>query len=285
MSVQFASIGVTAAVAGSGLLHAGWNAAAHRISDRAAGQVLIGLAAAVVSAVALPFVAAPAAAAWPYLLASAVTHVVYMVLLLRSYELGDFSQTYPLARGISPLVVGLITVTVVGQPLPPLHALGLGAVTAGLALVTFAGGKLSGSTRPALVAAGLTGLTIPTYTVLDGLGVRASGSTGGYIAWLFLLEGIAGALLIGVWRGVRRTAVACRDVWALGLTSGVVSLAAYGIVIWAQTQSSLVAVAATRELSILFGALIGHFAFRESFGGRRIAGAALTVAGIVALAL
>jgi drug/metabolite transporter (DMT)-like permease len=72
-------------------------------------------------------------------------------------------------------------------------------------------------------------------------------------------------------------------VWHLGLTSGIVSLAAYGIVLWAQTRTTLATVAALREISILFGAVIGLIFFHERFGAWRIVGAAVAVAGIVLL--
>lgn len=83
---------VTAAVLLAAVTHASWNAIAHRITDKlveftliAGGGVLIGLA-------LMPFVAASAAGAWPYLLVSAAIHVLYDVLLMRSFRLGDFGQ-------------------------------------------------------------------------------------------------------------------------------------------------------------------------------------------------
>jgi drug/metabolite transporter (DMT)-like permease len=277
------SIGVTLAVVAAGLLHALWNAAAHGGADRAIGFVLIGATSTVLGLALVPWSALPAGGAWPYLGCSAAVHATYNVLLLRSYQLGDFGQTYPLARGISPLVVGVIAVTIVGQPLPPWHAVGLFSVCAGLGLVAFGGGGLRGAHTPALVAAGLTGLAIATYTVLDGVGVRHAHSTLGYVAWLFVLQSPLLPIGVAVRRGVLATLRACRPQLTIGVGSGVVSVLAYGIVIWAQTRATLASVAATREVSILFGAIIGHFAFREPFGRWRVAGAVLTVAGIVAL--
>ena len=280
-----ASVGVGSAVAGAGLLHAGWNAAAHRIADRALGFVLIGVAYTVVSGLIVPWFALPrSGTAWACLLASVAVHIGYQLLLMRSYALGDFAQMYPLARGTSPLVVGILAVTVVGQPLTGLDAIGLLGVCAGLGLIAFGGGRITAARRPAIVAAGLTGLTIATYTVLDGVGVRHSQSTGGYIVWLFLLQGPALPIIVALRRGgLRRVFSETRGMRGVGLTSGAVSLLAYGIVIWAQTHANLASVAATRELSILFGAVIGRFAFHERFGAWRIAGSVVTVAGIVVI--
>ncbi len=273
--------GVTSAVILAALLHASWNAAAHRIDDRLVGFALMGAAVALLPLAVLPFVATPAAGAWPYLLASATTHVVYMTLLLTSYRLGDFSQTYPLARGTSPLVVAIIAVTIVHQHLPPAHALGVVVVSIGLGVLVFSGG-LAQTSRGAVVAAIATGLSIATYTVLDGVGVRAAHSTLGYICWLFILQGPVFPIVLVARRG-RRTVADSRPVLAIGLLSGFVSIVAYGIVIWAQTRSNLASVSALRETSILFGALIGLVVFKERFGRQRIVGAALTVIGIVLL--
>ena len=129
----------------------------------------------------------------------------------------------------------------------------------------------------------LTGLAIAGYTVLDGVGVRHADSTLGYVAWLFLLQSPVLPAVVFAQRGVRTTLRQCRPSWPAGVGGGVIGVTAYGIVIWAQTQSGLASVAAIREVSILFGAIIGRVAFREPFGRWRMLGAALTVGGIVAL--
>lgn len=280
-----ATAAVTAAVLFAALLHAGWNATAHRIIDRAMGFALMGIAYTVIAGALIPWTAIPEARAWSFLLASAMMHTLYNLLLMRSYQLGDFSQMYPLARGTSPLVVAVISVAVIGQPLRVSAAIGVVAMSIGLAVLAFgtAGIHLHAQ-RPAITAAVLTGLAIATYTVLDGVGVRHAGSTGGYVAWLFLLQGPATVLVIGLRRSgsILRTS---RPFWLPGLLSGAVSLAAYAIVIWAQTRGNLATIAALRESSILFGALIGLAVFHEPFGRRRMVGAVCVVAGVALLVL
>jgi drug/metabolite transporter (DMT)-like permease len=271
---------VTAAVLGSAVLHASWNAVAHRTPDRAGGFVLMSAAYAVVTVAIVPFVTAPAAAAWPYLVGAALVQTLYNLFLLHSYEIGDFSQTYPLARGTSPLVVAIIAVTIVGQPLHLNQGVGVLIITAGLACLVFGGGRLTHAASPAVRAAILTGLTIATYTVLDGVGVRHAHATVGYIAWLFLLQGPLTILALFALRG-RPVIPTNRGQLLPGLSSGAVSLTAYGIVIWAQTRGSLATVSALREISILFGAIIGLLFFHENFGRWRLIGAALTVVGVV----
>ncbi len=96
---------VTAAVLLAAVTHASWNAIAHRITDKLVGFTLIsggGLLIGLALAVFAPFPAGPAR---PYLLCSAAVHIVYYALLMTSFRLGDFGQTYPNARGTAPLVV------------------------------------------------------------------------------------------------------------------------------------------------------------------------------------
>ena len=155
-------------------------------------------------------------------------------------------------------------------------------ISAGLAVLAFAGGLLHKVDRAAVAAAALTGLAIATYTVLDGVGVRRSGTTIGYIGWLFLLQGPLVPLFVLARRG-RRLGRDVRPYLVVGLSSGVISVVAYGIVVWAQTRSSLASVAALRETSIIFAALIGMVLFHERFGIVRTVGASLAVVGILLL--
>jgi drug/metabolite transporter (DMT)-like permease len=263
------------------LLHAGWNAVAHAVSDRQVGFFLLNVAVAAVAIPFLPFVGLPAAAAWPFLVGSVVLHAAYNLLLLRSYQLGDFGQTYPLARGTAPLVVAVVGVTLVGQPLGVREAFGVLTVSAGLLVLVLGRGQLRAA-RPAVAAALLTGLTIASYTVLDGVGVRRADTTAGYIAWLFALQGpLIAVLVAGRRRGIVR---ASRPLLLPGLASGLVSLVAYGLVIWAQSQGTLATVASLREVSIVFGALIGATFFHERLGPVRVLGAAIVLTGVVLLA-
>jgi drug/metabolite transporter (DMT)-like permease len=277
-------VGVTLAVLGAATLHAGWNAAAHKVTDRLVGFVLIGASCSLAAAVLLPFVAAPSSAAWPFIAGSVATHVVYNLMLMRSYRMGDFNQMYPLARGTSPWVVAIAAAVFVGERLSTVRLLGVVVISVGLITLVGAGGRPGRRELPALSAAVLTGLAIATYTVLDGIGVRRSGSTGGYVAWLFLLQGLP--LPIGALAVVGKPLIArCRSLLGIGVLSGLASFAAYAIVIWAQTRAPLATVAALREVSIVVGAILGAVLFHERFGRWRVVGSALAVTGIVLLQL
>ena len=277
-------LAVTGVVLLAAVLHASWNALAHAIKDQLVGFVLMGVALTVCALAMLPFVASPDPSSWPFLVASAFVHVAYNLLLWQSYRVGEFNQVYPLARGMSPLVVALVAVTLVGERLSAAQFAGVFVVSAGLAGLVLVGGLPKRDQRAALIAAAATGLAIAAYTVIDGVGVRRSDSVLGYTAWLFLLQGPGIPLIALALRGRGLGRQLRPHVWA-GLGAGVLSMAAYGLVLWAQTRGALAAVAALRETSVIVGAAIGAVFFHERFGRPRLIATVAVATGIVLLNL
>jgi drug/metabolite transporter (DMT)-like permease len=279
------TVGTIGVVLVAAFLHAAWNSLLHGRTDRLATLALLGVGAAAGSGVLLLFVRMPAGPSWPFLAASICVHLGYQVFLIEAYQIGDFSQMYPLARGTSPWLVAVVAAVVVGDSLAPVQVAGVLVVSAGLLGLVFAGGKPSRAQLPALGVALATGVTIAAYTVLDGVGVRRSGSPFGYTGWLILIQSIPFPCIYLALRrgpGVRELMkrASLRPVWA-----GLISLAAYGLILWAQTRAPLAAVAALREVSVVFGALIGAVLFKESFGRWRMAASVFVVAGVVLISL
>ncbi|MFF5479164.1 EamA family transporter [Streptomyces sp. NPDC012935] len=270
---------VTAAVLLAAVTHAGWNAIAHKITDKLVGFTLIAGGGVVIGLALMPFGAFPAAEAWPYLLASALVHIVYFALLMKSFQLGDFGQAYPLARGTAPLVVAVLAAVFAHEVPNGWGAAGIALSCAGLTGVALWGLRGRRPNWAAIGAALATGLSIAAYTVIDGLGVRASGSSLGYIAWLMVVEGLV-IPAYAVWRWRGQTVAVLRPFAALGLLGAALSVTAYALVLWAQTKAELAPIAALRESSIIVGAAIGAVFFKERFGAPRIAAAALLVVGI-----
>ena len=268
-------------VLGAAVLHATWNAMAHGAPDRVAGLALFELAAGVIGLVAVLVMGLPPADTWGYIIASAVLHLVYLGGLLASYQLGQFSQMYPLARGTSPWVVAVVSIVVLHQQLALVELVGVLLISAGLIALVFIGRPGRGQ-APALLAAIGTGLMIAAYTVVDGLAVHKM-PVATYMGWVFMIQGFAVPLAVLWWRGSRAFALPRKAVLS-GLAGGVVSMAAYGLVLWAQTRGALAAIAALRETSIIFGAIIGTLFFGERFGPRRALAAAVVVTGIILIA-
>jgi len=273
------SLTVTLAVIAAAVTHATWNAIAHGIKDQTLAFALIGVGGIAVGIPLVIVTAMPRADCWPYLLGSVAIHVFYNLLLMQCYRLGEFSQVYPLARGTSPLVVTILAAIFIHEHLALPQIAGVLVVSAGLATLVLAGRRPG---RAAFLAAVGTGLTIAAYTTVDGVGVRLSGSPVGYIGWLMVLE----SLCVPLFALVRRREVLLKQpprILLSGLAAGALSVLAYGLVLWAQTRGALAPIAALRETSVIFGAIIGTVIFHEPFGRNRIAATVLVVAGIVLL--
>lgn len=278
---------VVAAVLLAAITHASWNALAHHIKDQLLAFTLVGSGGALCGLLLACFVPAPAAGAWLPLLVSSVLHVVYQLLLMRSFGLGDFGQMYPIARGTAPLVVTVLAAVFLHEWPGAWQLTGVAVASAGLVGVALWGIRRKGaqaaagghSQVPALIAAVATGLAIASYTVVDGVGVRASGSAAGYLSWLMVLEGfVIPAYAFATRRGALPAQL--RPHAVRGLLGGALSVLAYGLVLWAQTRAPLAPVAALRESSIIAGAAIGALFFRERFGAPRVAASVLMVGGI-----
>ena len=262
------------------LLHATWNAMAHAVPDRLIAFALIGTAYLIAGGAMAAATPLPAAGSWVYLIASVLLHVLYNLLLMRSFMLGDFGQVYPLARGTAVAVVAVLATVAVGEAMPPARLVGVILLCVGLAALVAPLGRTAHAELPAVVAALGTGVMIAGYTTVDGVGVRGSGSVLGYTGWLFLLQGAALPILAYARRG-RGLARQARPYLLAGLAGGVLSLTAYGLVLWAQTRAPLAPVAALRETSSLMGAIIAAVVFKESFGRRRILAAVVVTVGVV----
>jgi drug/metabolite transporter (DMT)-like permease len=277
------SLGVTLAVLGAALLHATWNAMVKSSPDVLLDTALVTLGGA---AVVLPllFVAAPPApASWPYLAASVAIHIGYYIALVGAYRAGDLSHGYPIMRGLAPLIVALCALAWLGEAPKPAIWAGVLLICGGvlsLGLAGFHWRESRVSTQWALLNAAI----IAGYTLVDAAGVRLSGSAAGYVLWIFLLNGAPFALLVLARRG-RQLVQYGRRHWGRGLTGGALSAAAYGIALWAMTQAPVAAVAALRETSVIFAALIGAYLLKEEHSRRRLGGAVAVLAGVIVLKL
>jgi drug/metabolite transporter (DMT)-like permease len=277
------TFGVTLAVLGAGFLHALWNA----LLKSAAGDAMLDTAlivagSSVVALPLLPFVGAPGPAAWKFMALSATIHFGYYITLAGAYRHGDLSFAYPLMRGVAPLIVTILGFLFLHEHPTAQMLTGIALISLGIIVIAwFAGGRH----RPVAASWALANAAIiASYTLVDGAGVRASGNAPGYVCWLIFLEGLPYL----AWLYARRGPPAAQYVlmrWRRGIAGGAASLAAYGIVLWAMTRAPIAVVAALREVSVLFAALMGSLVLREGFGWRRMAGAATVVAGVAALKL
>ncbi|MBE1281988.1 MAG: EamA family transporter [Rhodobacteraceae bacterium] len=273
------SIFVILVILSAALLHAIWNAIVKTATDRTTTLGLVALGHVIPAGVMVMLLPLPNAESFPYIVGSTVVHFGYYYMLNRAYQHGDLSVVYPIARGIVPALVSLWAMILIGEVLPLQAWGGIALIALGIQLSSWKALR-SGVGRAALFFAGGTGVCISIYSVVDGIGVRLSGNTLSYWAWgAFLHLFIAG--FIGMRRRKTLSSLPLR-VWALGLAGGLVSMAAYGLVLYAKNFAPLGAVSALRETSVVFAALIGFVFLKEGYWMRRL-GAAVLMAGGVAL--
>jgi drug/metabolite transporter (DMT)-like permease len=278
------TLGVTLAVLAAALLHAGWNAL---LKSAPGGDALLDMATVVAGSslcgvAVAPFVGVPDPSAWKFAALSTALHFGYYVALAQAYRAGDLSFAYPLMRGMAPLLVTVLGVAFLGER-PSLQGV-VGIVLISVGILSIALLRRGRHPRAATAWALGNAVIIALYTLTDGAGARASGNAASYVVWLTIFEGIPYLGWILARRG-RACLGYLRRGWRRGLVGGAASLAAYGIVLWAMTRAPVATVAALRETSVLFAALIGAYWLKEGFNLPRVAGAASVVLGIAALKL
>jgi phosphonate utilization associated putative membrane protein len=275
--------GVVAAVLLGALLHAGWNALVKSGADKAIDTALILLLGAALALPGALLVGLPPRAAWPFLAASMLIHVGYYTALVGAYRHGDLGLTYPLMRGSAPLLVALSAGAALGETLSPLAWAGVLGISCGVLALGLS--RRSLDSPRALGFALANAVVIAAYTVVDGLGVRAAGDALQYVLTLFLLNGGPFALLVLARRSRAQTWPYLRARWPVALVGAAASLGSYGIALWAMTRAPIATVAALRETSVLFAALLGTWLLKEEFSWRRALGTATIVGGVMALRL
>lgn len=274
---------VVAAVLFGALLHAGWNALVKAGDDKVLDNAFIGLGGSLLAVPLVLVAGLPPPAAWPYLALSLVIHVGYYASLSRAYQHGDLSLTYPLMRGTPPLLVAAASGVFADEALSPLAWAGVAGISGGVLLLGLSRAALR---SPAAVGFALANAAlIACYTIVDGIGVRVAGHAVQYVGAFFLVNGGLFTALVFARRGRRAVLVHARQRGLLMLGAAAASGLSYGIALWAMTRAPVAAVAALREVSVLFAALIGAWLLKEGFEARRLLGAAIVVAGVVAMRL
>lgn len=266
-------------------LHAGWNALVKVRLDPFLAMTLIATTCAVIATPLLLVTGLPRTAAWPWVGASALIHLGYYLCLAHAYRLADMSQVYPIARGSAPLLTALVSLIFIHDPITLGGGLGIACLACGVLLISLKGHRrLAAPSFVGVSYALATAATICAYTVTDGIGARASGNANAYAATLFALDGVP-MLVLCLWRYGLEGAKPALKFLAPGLAGGVMSLAAYWIVIWAMTVAPIALVAALRETSVLFAGLIATIVLKEPATPIRAGAAALILAGLIAMRL
>lgn len=259
--------------------HASWNAFLRSGADRLWTVTVMSLAmtaVAVPTAVILPL---PPAAAWPYLAVSACIQTVYSVFLVTAYRKGELGQVYPIVRGSVPLLVAIAGFALTGQSLTPSQIAGVTLIALGIMGLAVGRGRASAG---AVLWALATGSLVAAYAMVDAVGVRHAGNPIAYAAWISVIYGaLLPAIFVAV-RGKLSVDLRLRETWkAAG--GGLVSLFAYGLVIAAFALGPAAPVAALRETSVVFSALIGWLFLGEKMTAQRLTACLAVAFGAICL--
>jgi drug/metabolite transporter (DMT)-like permease len=263
-------------------MHAGWNLMAKRGRDGLVSMALIKLPNLAISLAILVALGLPAQASWPFVAASTVMNCLYFYLLLNAYRVGDLSLAYPVARGVAPLLLVVLSALIAAE-IPTIGAF-VGVAITCLGILAIAQSRSNERHGATLAWAAGVGFCISVYTLLDGMGGRLSGNAIAYVAVLNVFTGIA---VCGTAFVRRRGAFAqaLRTDWVNGVLGGTMMLGAYTIAVYAMTLAPMAQVAALRESSVVFAAILAAVFLHEPFGMKRIAAAFAVAVGIVILAM
>ncbi|MNG99692.1 EamA-like transporter family protein [compost metagenome] len=267
---------IFAAILLAALLHALWNALAKRQAAGRVSVLLVSLCSGLFSLPFLPLVGLPVPAEYPWLALSILLHSGYCLFLGRAYRLGEFGQVYP------PLLTLLLGALLLGEWPGWLAVVGALVLVSGVLLMAWRGGiRLAPA---ALTAVLITALFTAAYTLSDGMGARSAGAPIRYTLWLFFLTALLMPLLMR-WQSRTSLRSLSRADWHTGALGGLLSLLAYGIVIWAMTQAPIGLVAALRESSVLFAVLLSWLWLGEKLGRVRLGAALVILCGILLIRL
>ena len=278
------SSGVLAAVLFAAVLHALWNSIVKSGNDKFATTAVVCLWCGLIALGAALLLPMPAAASRPFVGASAVTHVIYFLLVGRLYRNADLSAAYPIMRGVAPLLTTIGAWLTLGEGLGLATAAGVALLTGGVFWMAVEGIRRGGVDRGTLLAALANSVVIALYSLIDGVGARLSGHAFAYNAWADAMTAVLFAPLILRLRGPGFAVVLARE-WRRGLIGGAAAFFAYAIVVWAMTLAPIGLVAALGETSVIFAAIIGSVILRENFKASRYVAAAFIAAGVIILRL
>jgi drug/metabolite transporter (DMT)-like permease len=213
-----------------------------------------------------------------------VLECTYFAVLATAYRAGDMSTVYPLMRGTAPALVAIIGTTALGEHLPARGWLAILAICAGIISLLFNARSLRRGHRGALWLALANSIVISGYTMLDGIGVRRSGSPVAYALCISVLTAIP--LLVWVIARHRKSFFEyARARAGMAFAGGAATTASYGLALIAMTHAPIALVAALRETSILFATAISTLVLREHVGWTRWVASALIAAGAVCIRL
>jgi drug/metabolite transporter (DMT)-like permease len=266
----------------SAALHATWNAAVKKSPDKLPIMVFIMAYGGLVFIPLGFFVPLPGNHIWPWIIGSAIVHLLYQISLTKMYETSPLSYAYPIARGTGPLLVAIFSFFILQETLQPLEFLFIFSLIAGIFLTIRSVNTHQNKQALTFLYPLLTGIMIAGYTLIDAHAVKSSENILSFIVWSGI---VTSPLLLSVAlkeRGVKILTQSL-NVWRYGIPATLIAQAGYALALTAYSLGNVGEIAALRETSILFASLLGYFWLKEPMPKRKAF--ALTIILVSAICL
>ena len=264
------------------IMHALWNGMVKKHPDKVVAVSGVVFGHVPCSIIAIIFLPTPSIECIPYIIVSAIIHQGYHWYLLSSYQIGDLTTVYPLARGSGPLVATMISILVLGLVLDNLIILSICLICLGIMFLGFHDQRSKKNSK--IIQYSLfTGFFIGLYSLVDGYGARVSLSAFTYISWSFILSAILFPVVLKIKKHdnvLKKVRNKGKQIFWVG---GTLSFAIYSIVVWAFTKAPIPMVGVLRETSIFFSIFIGYFFLKEKITLVKIVSIILILVGAIGL--
>lgn len=248
------------------VLHATWNAALRSGADRLQFVTVMSFATTLLAIPLALLLPLPAAGSWGYLAVSAVLQVVYIIFLAEAYRHGELGHVYPILRGSVPLLVSIGGFVLAGERLRAPALLGVLLISFGIICLALGSARVQ---RRSLSLALVAAVFVASYVTADALGVRQAGNPQSYAAWIWVVYGALMPAAFWMLRGGLIFDLRARET-RKALLGGLLSFGSYGAIIAALALGDVGPIAALRETSIVFSALIGRLFLAEKLTTRRL---------------
>ncbi len=267
----------------SAMAHAGMALYTKRAEDTLTFRALSNIFSALWLSPVLFLFPVPGWEVWRFLILGAALIWAFNMLMISAFRRGSMNLVYPVMRGAAPAIAGLFAFVFLGEPLSPLAILGLSAASA--AIIAFAWPEKGGAPKAAAIGFALSAaMMTASYTVNDASGVRAAGSALLYAAWFFVLSATSLTLTAWVRRGDQLPGIARTELRGAVIGS-FFNVTTYGLALYAYANAPVAPMAALRETSVVFGAILAALILKEPLGRRRIALAVVLALGLAAIQL
>ena len=276
----------------SAFLHAYWNLLAKKSADQVSFMFLIMLASPLIWLVPLLWMVWHGVNFGPWYLPvlGGICQALYLFLLGRCYECGDFSRMYPVARGLAPALIALLAWPILGESLSLVGVMGILLVGVGVAVVSNGGiGRPAGENfrtmvcQPCFFLPILCAVTIAAYHLTDKAGAMAADSPMAYLSMMYLYLIVFLGVLTFLVRRPADIGREWRTNWRSVLIVTVFCFAAYFLVVTAMKLAPVAYIASGRNLSILLSVVMGSRLLGEKGLRWRLAGSLLILAGIATM--